>query len=77
MEEKNEKSVKAKQNEEKESQTKIIVKEEKNRTSVNEKTYVSYFNRVLIYALSLLLCFILATIFMSNAVTTKKDQFIT
>ena len=77
MEEKNEKSVKAKQNEEKESQTKKIVKEEKNRTSVNEKTYVSYFNRVLIYALSLLLCFILATIFMSNAVTTKKDQFIT
>ena len=77
MEEKNEKSVKAKQNEEKESQTKIIVKEEKNRTSVNEKTYVSYFNRVLIYALSLLLCFILATRFMSNAVTTKKDQFIT
>ena len=77
MEEKNEKSVKAKQNEEKESQTKIIVKEEKNRTSVNEKTYVSYFNRVLIYALSLLLCFILATIFMSNAVTAKKDQFIT
>lgn len=77
MEEKNEKSVKAKQNEEKENQTKKIVKEEKNRTSVNEKTYVSYFNRVLIYALSLLLCFILATIFMSNAVTTKKDQFIT
>ena len=77
MEEKNEKSVKAKQNEEKENQTKKIVKEEKNRTSVNEKKYVSYFNRVLIYALSLLLCFILATIFMSNAVTTKKDQFIT
>lgn len=77
MEENKEKEEELKQTENKDKEQKTVIKEEKHETNINEKTYVSYFNRVLIYALSLLLCFILATIFMSNAVTTKKDQFIT
>lgn len=77
MEENKEKKEELKQTENKDKEQKTIIKEEKHETNINEKTYVSYFNRVLIYSLSLLLCFILATIFMSNAVTTKKDQFIT